>query len=349
MSLAKTYLQDIRAQYPSNLDRDELRLTRNGLLTAVLAMTMSANSVVSQDLRTKATASQGRNLDVPVMQKGPVTIKNVRSCDIDCGQSETDLVRITWKTLVVDVCMVPSQYEKNEIGYTTDLSRKITDRVEALKNEIEADLDLALDASKNQVYNSPIVGDKYALAGSSIQVAAADREFFFNDIDPINFEDDFYDESVYVVASPSLMADVNKYINQGSGNDENLNFQFAGKNFLFSNRVTNAATSSSTGYFMPDGSIGLLTRIDVDARMNARATDGTEWFEDTLPGLPFTVGIQYKSKCDDQSTLEAAGLEHLTATKIEHWQISFDYAIVTPYTSDLAANAQAIRKFEFLP
>jgi len=349
MSLAATYLQDIRAQYPSNLDRDHLRETRHGLLTAVMQMTDAQDSIVSSDLKTKAVASQGRNLDIPIMKKGTVTIKNTRSCTIACGQSESDLIRVVWKTASVDICMVPGQYEKNEIGYTTDLAKKIKERVEAFKSAIEVDLDSAIDTAKNQVYGSSLVTDKYTPAGNALQVAFADREFFFNDIDPINFEDDFYNEDVYIIASPSMMADVRKYINQGTGNDENLAFQFNGKNFTFSNRLTNDAGVSSTGYFMPNGSVGLLTRVDVDARMRAIASDGTEWFEDTLPNLPFTVGIQYKSKCDDKSAMEADGLGHLTATKVEHWQISFDYAIITPYNADMAVESGAIRKFEFLP
>lgn len=347
MSLAATYLQDIRAQYPSNLDRDHLRQTRHGLLTAVLAMTDAPGSIVSKDLKENAKTSQGLNLDIPVYRKGSVTIKAVRSCNIDCGQSGSDMVRVVWKTAVVDMCMVPSQYEKNEIGYTADLAQKIKERVEALKSFIEVDIDSALDTAKNQVYNSSLVTEKYAPVGNSLQVSDTQRPLFFNDVDTINFSDDFYDEDVYIVASPSMMSDVRQYLNQGDC--DKLAWQFNGKNFTFSNRLTNGAGVSSTGYFMPNGTIGLLTRVDVDARMRAKTTSGTEWFEDTLPGLPFTVGIQYKSDCSDQSTLEAAGLEHLKATKIEHWQVSFDYAIVLPYNPDLATESGAIRKFEFLP
>lgn len=349
MSLAATYLQDIRASYPTNNDRDHLRVTRHGLLMMVLAMTSAPDSVISADLQQKAIASQGLGLQMPVLKKGAVTITNARTCNIQCRDNDSELVPIVWKTLVTDICMVPGQYEKNEIGYVADLTEKIRRAVEAFKTEIENDLDAAIDGGKNQLYNSSLVGagGKYALAGDALQVQGVDRELFFNDLDPINFEDDFYDENLYVVASPAMMSDVRKYINQGPSNDENLSFQFNGKQFFFSNRVTNA--QASTGYFMPNGTVGLLTRVDVDARMRATATDGTEWFEDTLPDLPFTVGIQYKSKCSDQSVLDAAGLAHLTATKVEHWQISFDFAIVLPYADDLATEPVAIRKFEFLP
>jgi len=349
MSLVKTYLQDIRANYPSNLDRDELRQTQTGLVTAVLAMTNSASSIVSPDLIAQAETSQGRNLDVPVMTKGNITIKNVRSCTIGGDQSESDLVRVVWKTVVADVLMVPSQYEKNQIKYQFDLNKKIKETVEAFLVEIENDLDTAFDANKSQVYGSSIVGTKYPLVGSAIRVAPANLDFFFNDLEAINFADDFNDPTIRVIANHTVMPTVTKYINQGAGNNQNLQFQFAGKNFTFSNRISNGAGVLATGYFMPDGSVGMLTRVDVDARLGHKASDGTEWMEETLPGLPFPVGIQYKSKCDDKSALEVAGLAHLTATMVEHWQISFDFAIITPYNSDLATKPNSIRKFEFIP
>lgn len=348
MSLVATYLQDIRTSYPSNLDRDETRVTMLGLMEGVLQMTRSANSIVSQDLISKAEISQGRNLDVPVMQKGNITVNNVRSCTVSCGQSESDLVRITWKTVSADICMVPSQYEKNEIKYLGDLNFKIKQVVEAFGIVIENDLDTAFDANKSQVYNSSIVGTKYPLVGDAIRVTVAQQDFFFNDINSINLSDDFDSMQTKIIASPSVMPIVEKYINQGAGNSANTLFQYFGKDFTFSNRVTNGVGVLGTAYFMPDGSIGLITRVDVDARNNSKATNGTEWFQETLPGLPFPVGIKYDSTCSDQSALEVSGLAHLSATLVEHYQISFDFAIVVPYNSDIATKPSSIRKVEFV-
>ena len=348
MPLIKTVLQDIRASYPSNLDRDELRRTQTGLLTAVMEMTDSPNSIVSPDLKQKAVDSEGRNLDVPVLKKGNVTIKNVRSCTIAGGDSESDLVRVTWKSVVADILMIPERYEKNQIGYQTDFQKKVADVVEAFKVEMENDLDTAFDTNKSQVYGSSIVAG-YGLTGGAIQVEPTEVEFFFNDLDAINFADDFYEPTIRVIGNHTLMPHVRKYINQGAGNATNTAFQFAGKDFLFSNRITNGAGVRATGYFMPEGSVGLLTRVDTASRMGLNAGDGTQWFEDLLPGLPFPVGIQYKSKCDDRSALETAGTAYLEATLVEHIQVSFDFAIIVPYNTDLTTKPSSIRKFEFVP
>lgn len=350
MSLIATYLDDINASYPSNLDRDELRITNDGLLTAVLAMTTSSRSILSPRLRQEAEEmSNLREIDVPVRKKGNVTINNTRSCVIGGGQSETDTVRLVWKTASADILMVPSQYGKNQIGYIDDLNQKIEEMVEAFKIEIENDLDTLMDANKSQVYGSSLVGTEYPLVGDAIQVTTAQMDFFFGDISPINFADDFAQPLNKVIASHVAMRYVERYINQGGGNATNTGYQFSGKDYTFSNRVTNGAGKNATGYWMPDGSLGLLTRVDADAKMGHKAGDGSEWSTETLPGLPFAVGVLHKSQCSDQSALETAGLEKLTATKIEHFQFSFDYATVAPYNSDISTNPSSIRKFEIIP
>jgi len=349
MSLIATYLQDIRAMYPSSLDRDALRITQTGLLEGTIQMTNSPDSIVSDDLIAKAELSEGRNLDVPVMTKGAITITNARSCTITGAQSSSALVRIVWKTVVANILMVPSQYEKNQIGYLADLAKKMRETAEAFKIEIENDLDSALDTNKSQVYGSSLVTTKYTLAGSAIQVLPTQTDFFFNDLESINYSDDFYNPTIKVIASPTIMPTVQQYINQGAGNAVNTNYQFSGKDFTFSNRTTNGAGKLGTGYFMSDGSIGLLTRVAVDSRLGHKAGDGTEWLEETIPSMPFPIGIQYKSNCSDQSALEASGLAHLTATLVEHYQLSFDYAIVVPYNTNLATQPSVIRKFEFIP
>lgn len=349
MSLVATYLQDIRTDYPSRLDRDQMRRTQTGALVAVLEMTNSANSIIPPDLQERARVSQGRNLDVPVLQKGAITISNTRSCTISGAQSTSALVRVVWRTVRADLEMVPGQYEKNEIGYTADLAKKIADIVEAFNIDMETQIVTQLESNKSQVYASTIVTTRYAITANAIRVQESVQDFFFNDIHAINQSDDFYGEVVKVIGNPNLSPTVRKFVNQGSGNDENQAFQFAGFDFSYTNRVTNGAGVNATGYFMPDGSIGLITRVDTDARNNRRSTSGTEWSEQVLPGMQFPVGVQFKSDCSDESSLESSGLGFLESTLSEKWQFSFDYAIIVPYNSAIATRASSIRKFEFIP
>ncbi len=345
--LLETYLQDIRVDYPNLLDRDEWRDVRFGLVNSAIEQTNSPLSVLDMDTKEKALDSEGRNLDVPVVKKGTLTVKNTRSCDFTEQNNESELVRIVWKTVAVDIFMNKAQYAKNHVGYNADLAKKLVLAKEALLSEVESDIYTKLDTDKSQVYNSSLVGGKYAFVGNSVRVTPTQQQLFYNDLNSINHSDDFYFDPC-ILASTAHMPPVEHYINQGSGNDENLTYQFAGKTFKFTNNIVDGAGVASTAFVMQMGSLGLLTRVPIDCRMGNTSTDGHSWSTSRVDGIPFDVGVMHSSTCSDQSALNGSGLEHLTATMVEHWQISFDFAVVTPYNSDPASNPGAIRKVEFL-
>jgi len=346
--LVETYLQDIRIAFPSNLDRDEWRFTRYGLLTAAKEQTVHPLSIISPDLRQKALESEGRTLDVPVMKKGNLTIKNQRSCTIGDYENESAMVNVTWATLVTDFSMMKAQYHKNELSYLQDFNKKMTLVKNAFANAIENAIYTKLDADKSAVYNSSLVGTgaKYELVANTMQVGVDDQEYFFNDVDVIMNQDNFWSPDWLVLGSTPLMSPVRHYLNQGSANDERLDYQFGPYSFRFSNQVVDGASKKSTGFIMPYGSIGLLTRVNIDAKMGNQASDGTKWETAFLDTLGFDVGVMHKSKCDDKS--ETAGLEHLEATMVENFQFSIDYALLTPYNSDDTTIAGGIKKFEFV-
>ncbi|AHK11378.1 major capsid protein [Flavobacterium sp. phage 1/32] len=346
--LLDTYLQEIRGVYPNQFDANEWRFTQSGLLTAVKEMTESPLSLVTQDIKDKALASEGRSLKIPVIKQGELTIKNQRTCNISDFENESALVTVDWTTLVVDISMVKAQYAKNEITYLQDLNKKLLLVKEAFTKAMEQAIYARLELAKSTTYNSSLVGAgaKYDLVGDAIQVPLADQELFFNDLDVIMNEDDFNAPNFQVLGSTPLRSPVTHYINQGAGNDENLNYQFAGKSFRFSNRVPSGAGNRASGFFMTDGSIAMLTRTAIDSVMGNVAGDGTRWETVMLDGFPFEIGVMHKSQCSDQKDLNGTGMEHLTATMVEKWQFSIDFGIVTPYQSD-PSRPQPIKKFEF--
>lgn len=346
--LLATYQQEIRAKYPNGWDRFEWRYTKHGILTRIIDMTNSPFSIVTQDIKDKALKSEGRILKIPVIKQKELTIKNQRSCTIGSLENETALVNVDWTTLVVDISMVKSQYAKNEISYLEDLNKKLLMVKQAFIKAMETAIYARLEAAKSPYYNSALVGTgkKYPLVGDAMQVAVADQELFFNDLDVILEEDDFDVDNIYVLGSTTLKSYVRHWVNQGASNDENLSYQFAGKSFGFSNRIPTGTGNLASGFTLIDGAIGLITRNNIDAIDGNEAGDGTKWSIEYLDGFPFPVGVMYKSKCDDMSTLNGSGMEHLTATMVESWQFSIDFGLVTPYQSD-PLRPSPIKKFEF--
>lgn len=346
MSLINTYRQEIRAKVPQPLDRDEWRFTRYGLLTAAREMTASPNSIISDELMKKAKISEGTALKVPVFSIGDdVTITNVRSCNIGGLENTTEYVTVNWVTVVADISMKKAEHHKNEVTYLQDLNRKLTKVDHAFAKAVEDLIYTKLDTDKSGVFNSPLAGGTYPIVGNTLQVSAAQQEYFFNDLETIMEGDDFYSMPFKVLGSTTLKPSVKHYANQGASNDENLTYQFDAYDFRFSNHVTIGAGNKSTGFVMTDGSLGIMTRINADAEMGNKAGDGTEWGKTFMDRLGFEVGVMYKSKCDDISG--QAGLEHLTASMVENWQFSFDVALLTPYNSDSDTLPGVIKKFDF--
>lgn len=349
MSLIATYFQELRAQYPNRFDGQEWRGTQFGLLRAAQSMTNHPMSIVDNDLRQKAFASEGRALKIPVMNySGDVTITNARTCTIGDLTSDSALVDVTWVTMVANLHMIKEQYRKNEISYLEDFGKKIFRIENSIGKAIENSIFTKLDTDKSTVYNSTFVGTgaKFPLTGDAMQVAAADQELFYGYLDSIQMEDDFDIDSHAIIGSTSLMPSAKHYINQGPSNDENLSWQFDNLDFYFSNRVTNGAGKLATGFVMPHGSFGFLTRVNADALSGNKTSTGVEYSVETLSRLGLQVGVQYKSDCEDVSSI--SGLEHLQSTTVERWQLSLDVAFLTPYNSDPVNNAGGIKKFEFL-
>lgn len=348
MSLLATYLQDIRAQFPNPVENDEWRFTRYGMFQAVKEMTESPMGIVTEDLKQKALESEGRTLSIPVTQYGDVTVNNVRSCTIGSLDNTSALVDVTWSTLSIDISMNSAEHHKNEISFLQDLNKKIQRADHAFCKAIEKLIYAKLDTEKSGVYESPLVGatGTYPLAGDAMQVALADQEYFFNDLEAIMEGDDFYSAPFKVLGNTTLKPPVKHYINQGGGNDENLAYQFANYDFRFSNHLVNGAGLRATGFCLQEDAIGHLFRLNIDAELGHSTTDGTEWGKIYLPTLGVEVGVMYRSTCTDLSA--QTGLEHLKATKKEFWQLSFDYALITQYNSDPVNKAGGIKKFEFL-
>jgi hypothetical protein len=222
--------------------------------------------------------------------------------------------------------------------------------VRACNQEMEDTLYTFMDTNKSTVTNSSLVGAgaKYAEVGGVIQVPLADQPLFWNDASAIMEEDDFM-APYKVLGHTVLQTSVKQYINQGAGNSENTNFQFADYTFRFSRHIVNGAGVNATGFIYKEGRIGMLTRTSADHQMGHSSNDA-EWYEDNLSAWGMspniTVGVLEKSNCDDVSG--TTGTAALTASKHDFYQFSYDVAYLISYNSDPLVEPGVLKKFEFL-
>ena len=350
MSLINTRLQAIRSQYANTLDKYEDRLSTYGAWMKFVEDTTDPESIVDADILAKAGISSGNTLEIPVIDGADVTISNARTCVISDDESVSGLSVVTFATYQFGFTMIPGQYANNEISYMADFERKIKRYGKKFAETLDSASITKLEADKTSIMGSPFVGagGKYgALVGDAINVTTAQKQFFFNDLGVIMDGDDF--EGRYnVVGSTTLQSTVNQYLNQGTQNSSNSEFQFGQFDFGYSNRVAvdTAGGKESTLYCMPKGSMAVLTRNAPDF-LNGESINDENFFSTfQYPIVDLEMGLRYFKECADNNTVVGGTQPQLSASVKETLIFSTDVALITSYNRNAVTQAGSIHKAE---
>lgn len=354
--MTATTLQDIRVNYPSLLDRFELRGTNYALMNLGIQNAMNPSTgIVSPDLLDKAMMSWGRGIDIPVMTPAPNANGTGLTCTFSGTESISDFVNVTWVTVSNGFNMQPVKNFQNEISYNQEFARKYTDAVRNMALAVDGAVDTVLTAAITPAaeYGSSYigVGNKYgALVADVIQVSLANRPDFFNDLVDIMAEDDIlpsFDSPV----STNGRGIISQLFAQGDANSTNTQYQFTqgDYDFHFSKRVTQTpATTDATGFVMPKGSYGIIHRVRPDCMAGNETTDGKIF--GTIPNDPTlgaTIGTLFSSTCGTAAVESGNAAD--TTSVLETHQMEVHYGILTPYTNFATSSVPSvIRKYDLL-
>lgn len=350
MSLVNTRLQAIRSQYANTLDKYEDRLSTYGAWMKFVEDTQDPESIVDADILAKAGMSSGNTLEIPVIDGADVTITNARTCTIGNDESTSGLVTVTFATYQFGFTMIPGQYFNNEISYMADFERKIKRYGKKFAETLDTASITKLEADKTAIMGSPFIGAgaKYgALAGDSVQVTSAQKQFFFNDLGVIMEGDDF-DGRYNVIGSTTLQSTVNQYLNQGTQNGTNSEFQFGQFDFGYSNRVSvdTAGGKESTLYCVPKGSLATMNRNAPDF-INGETINEDNFFTTfQYPIVDLEMGLRYFKECADNNAVVGGSQPQLDASVKETFIFSTDVALITSYNRDAVNLAGSIHKAE---
>ena len=343
MSILDLRLLESRIEYPNGLDAQNLREQQYGWINAAKRSNLLSMAAMS-DIKN----SWGRSaVRIAVMSHNKPT---VTSGSMDCAFGDSTAVGtyvdVTFIQGWVPVSMVPRQAEASELTPEQIFSRQWRDAELAIADEIEAAIAGVVDTAIATTYNSGLVGatSDYPLAANALQVSAALKPRFFNDVKSIVFADDFDFSMLEVIGDANLPADVAFYGAQGGANNTNTQFQFNGFNFGYSRSTVTTAAARSTGYVMQPNSIAYTSRVSGDARANRKSTDGTSWMTYNSELLGLELEVMYKSGCADVAAItpnpdDTGGLK-------EQWKLYYNIAILKPYETGTNGG---IKKFDILP
>ena len=353
MSIANLKRQNAQGVYPSLLDRQELRKQQYGFIDVALRNTDGILSSLNQQTIMNSWGAPAT--EIPVFDKTvQAATVGTMTCAFPSTDATADLVLVTYYKANTGFRIVPRLTDQSDIvSEAQEFMHLYSQAEESLANALEDYIALQIENAKSISYNSAFVGTglRYPTAGDALQVATTEQDYFFNDMKSIMFADDFPTNGLDVIGDAQLPSFVNKYVNQGSGNDQNQAFQFNGYSFTYSNSTSTTAGAVSTGYVMPSGSVGMVAKVSPDA-MNNRVSqsEGIRWSveQSDLMGIPMELMV--KDGCADLNLLTTNAED--TNTYFKQYQMGINVAVVTPYNSGTALvppTPGGIKKFDFLP
>lgn len=341
MSLIATRLQNWRVENPA-LDKNMARPLEYGALDFFIEQTNAGNSILSPVLVDRAFASMGNTVQIPVIDfDGDVTVSNTRSCVIGDDENTSKLYTVEWATLAVGFTMIPSLYLNNEISYEHDFARKMDKICRALATKMDEMAIAALESKKTQVFKDSLY---YATTGNSVQVPWIARENFMGDLGSI-MRANAYPGMLHVIGGAGIESVVSKLAQKDIYNEVNKRNEYAGKIFHYTNNIVNEDGIFATAYFVEDGNVGVLTRVDREALRRTRA-NFHEWDVVRLPYIDLPVGSHYYTSVGDNSQVAGAASEDMVCTVKEYFGFSVDIAFVVAYNSAPETVANPIVKVE---
>lgn len=341
MSLVATRIQNWRVLNPV-FDKNMTRPAEYGALDFFVSQTNAGNSIISPELKAKALAANGVDVQMPVINfDGGVTVANTRSCTIQDAENTSALYTVVFATYAIGFTMVPAMYMNNEINYQHDFNRKMEKVTRALAGKLDEAGIAALEANKTQVIKDKLY---YTVTGNDVQVPWSMRQDFLGDINPMMRAND-YRGQIHLVGNAGIDSILRKLQEHGLWNDVNKTFEYADKVFHFTTNIQNEAGKFATVYAVEDGNVGVVTRVDRES-LRGGAANSHVWSIVNLPLIDLPVGSHFYTKVGDQSAIGGASTADMTCNIKEYYGFSLDVAFIVAYNSDPTTIANPIIKAE---
>jgi hypothetical protein len=340
---------ELRSQYRNQFDKHELRESRYGALQ-FFKQESASRPIFDPETIANIQKSYGNSVVVPVLDAQTVTITTpyTRTCSIVDSENESALVTLTFASYGWGFSMTPATHYNNDVKYFTDWERKMRKYLIQYAADLDTLCIATLEADKNIYWPAGGPTSFYSQTGDALQVAQADKNDFYNQLDAIMQVMDFYD-AINVVANPHHTPLVRRLSNQGAANDENEAFQFALRGYTWfpTNRITNGGGVESTGYSVQLGTCYIGNRNDADTVMGGSIGGNQKvWSQENMPIVNLLMGSYYQQDCGDRSAMAGPATAGNTRSRYEGFEFSTDIVVATTYNSAIASRYQPILKFE---
>lgn len=343
-SLAATLSNNFRTEWNEKYNANEQKKPIGGAFYAAQEDTNSPYTFITPELKQKAMMAAGRDVEIPVINyDGSVSVGTTRPLTISDDENVSALSTLTFVIASGGFTMIPARHQNNDISYQADFNAKMRKLMFAFLNSMDSAVLTSLGTNKNQI--QPDLLGKYAFTSNTLEVPKSYEDSFYSDLEILLMSKDMNPDlaPLNVIGNPYVASKVKYLGQQGGGNYQNLAYQFDGKDFYFTNNLSNGTGHNGTMYFMPKGSVGIVTRNEPDAILGSKMMDGHEWDIVDLPIINMKADSYYYEGAVDASSVDTS-TAHLTRAYKQYFSFAIEYAILTNYNSDLTSIANPIMK-----
>lgn len=353
--LNATQLNDLQATNAQN----EKRFSQLGLVDAVKDSTASVDFLSPSSKIALSEADSLRNVQIPVLKDQTVTVNVTPGfANIPSNLPESDQFTFAAVDVFSGFRHYPAQYASNSIDEAWGREQVMRNVLHAMGQTVETLLATTLELRKTQ------------LLDFTTQVSQGNGTFTFNsgtDLLEISKaaqkETMFYNMGALMQANKlggnyrlinnpgGIAVQRAEALKYGAGNDANLQaLGFFGADRLYESHGISAGSDIFNGWFIRDGSIGMIENYPYDFRMGTNI-DGRQWSISDME-MPYTR-MRANVFVNNAPTEATALITPSTSSnmKMTHFQemaIWHRFYIVYPYNSDLTTRANDIVKVKGL-
>jgi hypothetical protein len=317
-----TVLLEARAFLNSDQNKKfELRKTKNMVVDAFLRNRdfTVPNLAAIKEATTQTTAFE-------YMKTLAFTVNSAKSNTPSGEKSGSGKTSLSWATKTFVIDLPTKQYHGNDVSRAMGFAYSLWNGEKTFWNTMATTLLAYLNTNKTTVN----AGDGYdgALSAGTMSIDNANADQFYGIVDGHMYLNNFTGPYIDIYSS-YWQKYVRHYQAQGSGNDENLSYQFG--NFLFhpSNSLSPASGQLAKHYIIPEGGVVML---DWNEKANREGQKMAAVELTTIPSLFFpgiTFDVMIKESLGDTSS-DGGTVQDITLT----YEFALNYALATqPFTT----------------
>lgn len=321
-----------------------------GALDLCVKQTNGMGTLLTPEVKKALEQSWGRTPKIYTHYGAEPTLRTTRSSTVIPGQNDSKAYTVTFAHLETGFQMAYAKYatgnggQINRITYDADMRLNLLKSANLFKKELE-DMILSTFLNSTSEYLPKPIG--FEFVANTIIADNAQGNVILAKIPAFLAGSKFPATEVDVLGDVGLMAHFADLEQHGTYNDVDRSAQIAGKNYFFSNQFPSAAGSIANGFFMPEGSIAMVTRLQPEAYANFTGKTFDFGTSDQFKqfGIPFEVETYYTDEVGDKSAI--TGNADDTRAALESFIVGFDVAFIVRQDNEIdATDPKPIFKFK---